>query len=74
MITNAVGISLAVTLTRGNRNDVTQLIPCSKRRRPGTEHGSGLGTQLWVAESCGPFGRSGGARCHDRARGPTNSS
>lgn len=27
MITDATGISLAVTLTGGNRNDVTQLIP-----------------------------------------------
>ncbi|KJY19598.1 transposase, partial [Streptomyces sp. NRRL S-444] len=27
MITDATGIPLAVTLTGGNRNDVTQLIP-----------------------------------------------
>ncbi|GAA0466147.1 IS5 family transposase [Streptomyces olivaceiscleroticus] len=92
LITDATGIPLAATLTGGNRNDVTQLIPLLQavppvrgkrgrpRRRPdvvladrgydhdkyrrlvwvlgvkpliarrGTEHGSGLGIQRWVAE------------------------
>lgn len=112
LITDATGIPLTATLTGGNRNDVTQLIPLLQavppvrgkrgrpRRRPdvvlgdrgydhdkyrrlvwdlgvkpliaprGTEHGSGLGTQLWLVErafahphwfrraDCGSAGRS----------------
>ena len=51
MIAEAHGIPLAVSLTGGNRNDVTQLMPLVRKTgitpviaRRGTGHGSGLGT------------------------------
>jgi transposase len=66
VITDAGGIPLAVSLTGGNRHDVTQLMPgydFDKYRRElrakgitpviarrGTGHGSGLGTRRWVVE------------------------
>lgn len=51
LITDATGIPLAVTLTGGNRNDVTQLVPLleavppvrGKRGRPGRRPGIVLG-------------------------------
>jgi len=55
VISEAHGIPLAVSLTGGNRNDVTQLMPLSEaippvRGRRGAPHGSGLGTRRWVIE------------------------
>jgi transposase len=60
LLVDATGIPLAWTLTGGNRNDVTQLIPLLERIPPvrgrvgrprrQTEHGSGLGRARWVVE------------------------
>ncbi|MFJ3146166.1 transposase, partial [Streptomyces halstedii] len=48
------GTPLAVTLTGGNRHDVTQLLPLLDAvpaiARRGIAHGSGLGKVRWVVE------------------------
>ena len=55
LICDGGGIPLAMTLTGGNRNDITQLLPLLDsvppvRGRRGQPHGSGLGVVRWVVE------------------------